>query len=114
MRRERGYALLFDCHSMTSTGLGRVEDKGRARADFVTGTLHGTSAHEGIIDAFMSTLTTEASGHGLGLTVARDAPYSGGFITRSHHDPENHVHVIQLEVAMDAYMYEALEPDSKR
>ena len=114
MRRERGYALLFDCHSMTSTGLGRVEDKGRARADFVTGTLHGTSAHEGIIDAFMSTLTTEASGHGLGLTVARDAPYSGGFITRRHHDPENHVHVIQLEVAMDAYMYEALEPDSKR
>lgn len=107
MRRERGYALLFDCHSMTSTGLGRVAGKGEDRADFVAGTLHGTSAHEAIIDAFMTTLRSEASGHGLGLTIGSDVPYSGGFITRSHHDPEGHVHVMQLEVAMDAYMYEA-------
>jgi N-formylglutamate amidohydrolase/glutathione synthase/RimK-type ligase-like ATP-grasp enzyme len=114
MRRERGYALLFDCHSMTSTGLGRVEDKGEARADFVAGTLHGTSAHEAILDAFMSTLSSEAGGHGLGLTVARDVPYSGGFITRSHHDPQGDVHVIQLEVAMDAYMYDALATPAKR
>ena len=114
MRRERGYALLFDCHSMTSTGLGRVEDKGRGRADFVAGTLDGTSAHGEIIEAFMSTLRSEATGHGLGLTIARDIPYSGGFITRSHHDPDGHVHVLQLEVAMDAYMYEAVATSAKR
>jgi N-formylglutamate amidohydrolase/glutathione synthase/RimK-type ligase-like ATP-grasp enzyme len=114
MRRERGYALLFDCHSMTSTGLGRVHDEGQARADFVAGTLDGTSAHGVIIDAFMATLRREAGRHGLGLTVARDAPYSGGFITRNHHDPEGHVHVVQLEVAMDAYMYEAVAPAPKR
>jgi N-formylglutamate amidohydrolase/glutathione synthase/RimK-type ligase-like ATP-grasp enzyme len=114
MRRERGYALVFDCHSMTSTGLGRVHDEGQARADFVAGTLDGTSAHGVIIDAFMATLRSEASGHGLGLTVDRDAPYSGGFITRNHHDPEAHVHVVQLEVAMDAYMYEAVAPAPKR
>jgi N-formylglutamate amidohydrolase/glutathione synthase/RimK-type ligase-like ATP-grasp enzyme len=114
MRRERGYALLFDCHSMTSTGLGRVHDEGQPRADFVAGTLDGTSAHGMIIAAFMTTLRNEASGHGLGLTVERDAPYSGGFITRNHHDPEGHVHVVQLEVAMDAYMYEAVAPAPKR
>ena len=114
MRRERGYALLFDCHSMTSTGLGRVEDKGMGRADFVAGTLDGTSAHTEIIDSFMTTLRSEASGHGLGLTIARDLPYSGGFITRNHHDPERHVHVIQLEVAMDTYMYEAVSPSPRR
>jgi N-formylglutamate amidohydrolase len=114
MRRERGYALLFDCHSMTSIGLGRVEDEGEKRADFVLGTLGGTSAHGAIIDSFMSTLRREATGHGHGLTVARDVPYSGGFITRNHHDPEAHVHVVQLEVAMDAYMYEAGAPASKR
>ena len=114
MRRERGYALLFDCHSMTSTGLGRVEDEGENRADFVAGTLNGTSAHRTIIDSFMTTLRSEAAGNGLGLTIARDAPYSGGFITRSHHDPEAHVHVIQLEVAMDAYMYEAVAAPPKR
>lgn len=114
MRRERGYALLFDCHSMTSTGLGRAHDEGEGRADFVAGTLDGTSAHAAIIESFMATLRSEASGHGLGLTVARDVPYSGGFITRDHHDPDGHVHVVQLEVAMDAYMYEAVAPPPKR
>jgi len=114
MRRERGYALLFDCHSMTSTGLGRVEDEGARRADFVAGTLGATSAHGAIIDAFMMALDTETSRHGLGLTIARDVPYSGGFITRNHHDPEAHVHVVQLEVAMDAYMYDAVAPAPKR
>ena len=114
MRRERGYALLFDCHSMTATGLGRVADKGKDRADFVAGTLDGTSAHGSIIDSFMTTLRDEATGHGLGLTIANDVPYSGGFITRSHHDPDGHVHVIQLEVAMDAYMYEAVEATPMR
>lgn len=79
MRRERGYALVFDCHSMTSTGLGRVHDKSHRRNDFVAGTLAGTSAHRVIIDSFMTTLRSEASGHGLGLTVGRDVPYSGGF-----------------------------------
>lgn len=114
MRRERGYALLFDCHSMTSTGLGRVEDEGEDRASFVAGTLEGTSAHGAIIDAFMTTLRAQSSGHGLGLTVARDVPYSGGFITRAHHDPDAHIHVVQLEVAMDTYMYEVVATPSKR
>lgn len=114
MRRERGYALLFDCHSMTSTGLGRVEDEGQARPDFVVGTLEGSSAHAEVIEAFMTTLRTETSGSGLGLTIDRDVPYAGGFITRSHHDPEGHVHVLQLEVAMDTYMYEAVAIPSKR
>ncbi|HZK15833.1 MAG TPA: N-formylglutamate amidohydrolase, partial [Solirubrobacterales bacterium] len=114
MRRERGYALLFDCHSMTSTGLGRVEDEGEERPDFVAGTLEGSSAHSEIIESFMTTLDSETSGHGLGLTIDRDVPYSGGFITRSHHDPEGHVHVLQLEIAMDAYMYEAVATPPKR
>jgi N-formylglutamate amidohydrolase len=43
----------------------------------------------------MATLRTETSSSGLGLTIDRDVPYSGGFITRSHHDPEGHVHVLQ-------------------
>lgn len=114
MRRERGYALLFDCHSMTSTGLGRAEDKGEQRDSFVAGTLEGSSAHRTIIDAFVGTLREESGSHGLGLTVARDVPYSGGFITRTHHDPASHVHVIQLEVAMDSYMYEVVASANKR
>lgn len=114
MRRERGYALLFDCHSMTSTGLGRAADQGEDRASFVAGTLDGASAHTEIIDSFMAALRTESDRTGFELSVARDTPYSGGFITRTHHDPDDHVHVIQLEVSMDSYMYEAAASPSKR
>lgn len=47
----------------------------------------------------------------MSLTFARDDPYSGGFITRKHHDPRNNVHVIQVEVTMDTYMYEPVDED---
>ncbi|MFW5855299.1 MAG: N-formylglutamate amidohydrolase [Thermodesulfobacteriota bacterium] len=114
MKRERGYALLFDCHSMTATGQGRAADKGRSRANFVVGTLAGSSAHSRIIEAFSGVLSREIQPHGLNLTVARDVPYAGGFITRKHHNPGEHVHVIQIEVSMDTYMYEAVDPVSKR
>lgn len=39
--------------------------------------------------------------------MAEDVPYSGGFITRAHHDPDNGIHALQIEVTMDTYMYEA-------
>ncbi|MFP4306045.1 MAG: N-formylglutamate amidohydrolase [Desulfococcaceae bacterium] len=108
MKRERGYALLFDCHSMTAVGQGRAADKGESRANFVVGTLSGSSAHRRIIEAFAGALEREIQPHGLGLSVARDVPYAGGFITRRHHNPGKHVHAIQIEVTMDTYMYEAV------
>jgi len=111
MRQRRGYALVIDGHSMTSVGLGRVYDEGQQRDNFVIGTLGGQSAHKQIISALVETLRREAEPHGLGLTVARDEPYAGGFITRTHNDPDNHVHVIQIEVTMDTYMYEAVDKD---
>jgi N-formylglutamate amidohydrolase len=114
MKKERGYALLFDCHSMTSTGLGRVHDEGESRANFVVGTLRGRSADSAIIDAFVGALKTEITPSGLGLSVVKDAPYAGGFITRNHHDPDDAVHVIQIEVSMDTYMYEPFHGGTKR
>jgi N-formylglutamate amidohydrolase/glutathione synthase/RimK-type ligase-like ATP-grasp enzyme len=114
MKRERGYALLFDCHSMTLTGQGRAEDKGCSRDNFVVGTLEGISADHRIVEAFSGALKRTVAFHGLDLSVARDVPYSGGFITRKHHDPANHIHVIQIEVAMESYMYEAVTKGTKR
>jgi len=110
MRRERGYALVIDGHSMTSVGLKASADKGEARADFVLGTLDDRSADPAIIDAFAETLKAEAQPHG--LTVAKNAPYSGGFITRRHAARPENTHVLQLEISMDAYMFEATEPDA--
>ncbi|MFP3976069.1 MAG: N-formylglutamate amidohydrolase, partial [Dehalococcoidia bacterium] len=114
MKRERGYALIIDGHSMMSTGLGRVHDTGQERDNFVLGTLGGTSACEGIVSAFGSSLKQGTESHGLSLTFAKDDPYSGGFITRKHHDPKNNVHVIQVEVTMGTYMYEPVDEDVVR
>ncbi|MFW6114268.1 MAG: N-formylglutamate amidohydrolase [bacterium] len=113
MKRERGYALVIDGHSMTSKGLGRVYDKGKERDNFVVGTLRGSSADEQIINAFVGALKDESKPYGLGLSIARDRPYAGGFITRRHSDPDEDVHVIQIEVTMETYMYEATETNPK-
>jgi len=109
MKRERGYALVIDGHSMTSVGLGRVPDEGQERANFVVGTLGDASAHSDVILAFTEALRASSKSHELGLSLAKDDPYSGGFITRKHHDPDSGVHAIQIEVTMDTYMYEPIE-----
>jgi len=114
LKREQGYALLFDAHSMTSVGLGRVYDEGEERDNIVIGTLDDTSAHPEIISAFVNTLRREIKPYGLGLTWAKNEPYSGGFITRNHSDPQNDVHVIQVEVTMDTYMYEPVEENKSK
>ena len=113
-RQRHGWALLLDGHSMTSVGLGRAHDEGELRDNFVVGTLDGASADSAIVEAFIGTLRDEVNTYQLGLTVAMDAPYSGGFITRKHHDPANGLHAIQVEVTMNTYMYEADEHDRSR
>ena len=114
MKREQGYALVIDGHSMTSVGLGRVHDEGEERKNIVVGTLDDTSAHPDIISAFVKSLKQGIKPYNLGLTLAKNEPYSGGFITRMHHDPKNDVHVIQIEVTMDTYMYEPMESDKTK
>lgn len=109
MKKEQGYALMIDCHSMTSVGLGGAHDKGEERDNFVLGTLDDTSAHPQIISSFTQTLREKARFHGLGLSAAKNQPYGGGFITRKHHDPQNNVHVLQIEISMDTYMYEPVD-----
>ena len=114
LKREQGYALVIDAHSMTSVGLGRVHDKGEERDNIVVGTLDDTSAHPEIISAFVNSLRQGIKPYGLGLTFAKNDPYSGGFITRIHSDPDNDVHVIQVEVTMDTYMYEPVDEDKSK
>ena len=109
MKEYKGYALVLDGHTMSSVGLGRVHDEGRERKDFVVGTLNDFSAHPEIINAFVESLKAGTETHQLGLTLEKNEPYSGGFITRKYADPQNDVHVVQLEVTMDTYMYEPVE-----
>lgn len=112
MKEKKGYALVIDCHSMTSVGLGRSPGTGKKRADFVIGDLNNTSAHSEILEVFFETLKKEAKK--VGLSCNKNIPYSGGFITKNHANPDNHVHVIQLEVVMKNYMHECTESKDKR
>ena len=75
-------------------------DAGRARVDFVLGDAHGRSAAPGIVAAVEGRLRS------LGYSVRRNAPYSGGFITRSYGRPEKGVHALQIEINRGLYMDE--------
>lgn len=97
-----GTCILVDAHSMPSTGLDR---DGIAKADIILGDRFGTSASSFIVDA------AEAAFARAGLTVTRNRPYAGGFITEHYGAPGSGVHALQIEVSRALYMNEAtLEP----
>jgi len=95
MKEKHGFAFMLDCHSMNSIGLKNVPDPGKKRPDFTIGTLEGKSAHPKIIKAFYDSMKAGAEANGLSVTL--DNLYKGGFITMKFGNPEDHVHVIQLE-----------------
>jgi N-formylglutamate amidohydrolase len=43
----------------------------------------------------------------VGLRVARNRPYAGGFVTRSYGHPQHGVHAVQIEISRHLYMNEA-------
>ncbi len=101
-----GACILIDCHSMPSSGgpaTGSLGDRdaGAKRVDFVLGDCHGTSCAAAVIETVQATLRD------LGYHVARNRPYSGGFVTRHYGKPEDGVHGLQIEVNRFLYMDES-------
>jgi N-formylglutamate amidohydrolase len=98
LKREHGYALLWDAHSIPSE-VPRLFD-GRLPVLNV-GTFDGRSCDETLA--------------GKVFEVAASSPYAavlngrfkGGYITRHYGTPATNVHAIQLEIAQRAYMDEA-------
>jgi N-formylglutamate amidohydrolase len=71
----------------------------------VLGDRYGTSCGAALIDAAQGAL--EAAG----LSVARNRPYAGGFITEHYGNPTGGVHALQIEINRALYMDEdSLEP----
>jgi N-formylglutamate amidohydrolase len=101
-----GACILIDCHSMPSTGgplsdeLGD-RDSGAKRVDFVLGDCHGTACVPAVVETVQTTLRE------LGYHVARNRPYSGGFVTRHYGKPEDGVHGLQIEINRALYMDES-------
>ena len=96
-----GACILVDCHSMPSIGGPMDRDAGAKRVDFVLGDCHGTSCAPAVVETVQATLRD------LGYHVARNRPYSGGFVTRHYGKPEDGVHGLQIEINRFLYMDES-------
>ncbi len=95
VRSTHGHALLVDCHSMPSVQPGR-----RALTDIVLGDRFGSSADARLI------VRIERSFRAHGFTVARNAPYAGGYTTRRYGRPRRGIHALQIEINRGLYMDE--------
>ncbi len=97
-RARFGLCILIDCHSMPSS-LG-PRPNGHGGLDFVLGDCHGTACHPLIVD------TVERALQRAGYRGRRNAPYSGGFVTRHYGRPRERLHSLQIELNRRLYMDE--------
>ena len=103
IRREHGYALLFDAHSIASE-IPRLFE-GRL-PDFNIGTADGYSA-----DASLTERLAEVIRAAGGYSLAVNGRFKGGYITRHYGDPARGIHAVQLELAQRTYMNESAPYD---
>ena len=86
-----GIAVLLDCHSMPPRSDG-------AQAQIVLGDRHGSSMAPRLVAA------AEAAVTAAGFSVARNAPFAGGYITARHGRPRAGIHALQLEIDRSLYL----------
>jgi N-formylglutamate deformylase len=86
-----GIAIVVDCHSMPPTSRG---------TDIVIGDCYGEAAAAELI------VDTQRALAELGFSVARNAPYAGGYTTNLYGKPESGVHALQIEVSRALYLDE--------
>jgi N-formylglutamate amidohydrolase len=97
-----GGCVLIDCHSMPSTAAPQSASGARARADVVLGDRFGASAAPAITGAL------ETAFGAAGMSVVRNKPYAGGFITQTHGRPREGLHSVQVEINRALYLDERL------
>jgi N-formylglutamate deformylase len=92
-RAAFGVAVVIDCHSMPPPAKAH---------DIVLGDCYGEAAAPELIGQTQRILS------GLGFSVARNAPYAGGYTTHLYGRPHEGVHAIQIEVSRALYLDETL------
>ncbi|PRP97128.1 N-formylglutamate amidohydrolase [Enhygromyxa salina] len=101
-RRQFGYAVVLDAHSMPGTVPG----------DLVLGTCSGSACDTSLVASAMAALSGRSRkvhaqfGSRWPLSVAIDDPYQGGNIAGTFGRPNDRVHALQLEVSRSLYMDE--------
>ena len=99
VRKIHGTVLLFDCHSIRSRLPFLFEGE---LPDFNLGTYNTSTCAPEIEDAALE-ICAEADGYSSVL----NGRFKGGWTTRHYGNPENGIHVIQLELAQQTYMDES-------
>jgi N-formylglutamate amidohydrolase len=95
-----GEAVLLDFHSMPHEALDTVARPGRPRPQVVLGDRFGASAGTEILDALEDGFLRE------GLSVIRNAPFAGAFVTQHYGRPSRGWHAVQVEIDRALYMDE--------
>ena len=90
-----GRAVLIDCHSMPSESR-----TGRRLPHIVLGDRFGASCSHRLIAAAERCLRE------MGYSVARNAPYAGGYTTRTYGRPAMGLHALQIEINRALYLDE--------
>jgi len=95
---KAGEVLLVDCHSMPASATAHVAHG--SPVDVVLGDRFGASCGEDL-----TAIVEERLKHH-GLSVLRNRPYAGGFITQNHGAPGRGHHALQIEVNRALYLNE--------
>ncbi|MEO1304166.1 MAG: N-formylglutamate amidohydrolase [Pseudomonadota bacterium] len=95
LKRDWSDIFIIDCHSMPSRQPGRSN-----LPDIVLGDRFGSSCVARLTSAVERFFRRE------GHSVARNAPYAGGYTTRRYGRPRRGVHVLQIEINRSLYMNE--------
>jgi N-formylglutamate deformylase len=90
-RAQFGVAIVVDCHSMPPPAKGH---------DIVLGDCYGEAASHTLIAQIQKLLGE------LGFSVARNAPYAGGYTTHLYARRTQGVHALQIEVSRALYLDE--------
>ncbi|MBY8977863.1 N-formylglutamate amidohydrolase [Rhodobacteraceae bacterium NNCM2] len=100
-RDHFGSALLIDCHSMPSEALRAAPKVNGVMPDIVLGDRFGAAAGRNHI------AEVQAAFQRAGFTVARNAPFAGGYITQRYGKPAQGFHAIQVEIDRGLYLDQA-------
>jgi N-formylglutamate amidohydrolase len=99
-RAEFGMAILFDCHSMPHDALNASPAIWGRRPNVILGDRFGAACGRWLIDAATDLFSAA------GFTVARNAPFAGGYITQTYGQPQKGVQALQIEIDRGLYMDE--------
>jgi formiminoglutamase len=101
VKAVHGYALLWDCHSIKSV-IPRLFEGTLPTLNL--GTNSGASCAPAVAEAAERAMAANA------FDSIANGRFKGGWITRHYGRPSEHVHAIQMEIALSAYLSEEAPP----